>query len=166
MTEEPQDYVLRFGLPALGGWACRAVASAARYQEDALRTLELIHSVYQHKQVTSDQLVKALVGLGLDPYLLYHQLSAGYETPQLNLLAEALGLPEKSLCSAPPQLVQSFEQAMTQLINQAGQAQEELGTLSQAILDMAAALPEAKPKQKVPYYQKDKAHWWKGRRPV
>ena len=166
MSEEPKDYVLRFGLPALGGWASRTVASAARYQEDALRALELIWDVYQHKQVAADQLIKALISLDLDPYLLYHQLSAGYETPQLNRLAEALGLPEKSLCSSPPRLVQSFEQAMTQLINQAGHTQEELGTLSQAILDMAAVEPEEKPKQRVPYYQKDKAHWWKGRRPV
>lgn len=67
---------------------------------------------------------------------------------------------------APAARSLEFIASMQQLQTQAGQTQEELGTVSQAILDMAVALPEEKPKQKMPYYQKDKAHWWKGRRPV
>ena len=206
----------------LGGLWSPVIASAARYQESALAVLDLIRSVYR-QEVTSEQLYKALIGLDLDPHSLYHQLSAGYETPQLNALAEALGLPEKSLCSFPPPLqsyaclvlrsagiqptdelvtqicvaaeqgsivtgdhpyiivdalvdvlraypppkqpIQDFGQAMQQLINQAGESAASLDGISQGILRMASETPQpAKPKQKAPYYQKDKQQWWKGKR--
>lgn len=58
-----------------------------------------------------------------------------------------------------------FLESIEKLQSQAGQSQEELSAVSQAILDMAAET-EAKPKPKMPYYQRNKAQWWKGRRPV
>jgi hypothetical protein len=67
---------------------------------------------------------------------------------------------------APTAASLEFLESIQKLQTQAGQAQEELGAVSQAILDMAAIEPEAKPKQRVPYYQKDRAQWWKGRRPI
>lgn len=138
---------------------------AGRYQEDACRVLECIHSVYRHDQVTFNQLDRVLIETGLNPDSLYHQLSAGYETPQLNRLALALDLPEKSLCSAPSPL-QSCAQAMIQLTNQAGSSSAEIAEIAQGIHCLAGQLPDlpAKPpKQKMPYYQKDKARRWKGR---
>jgi hypothetical protein len=143
----------------------RGVVALGRYygavQEDMCRVLELIRSMYRHEQVTFDQLNRALIRLGLNPDSLYRQLSAGYETPQLNLLAEALGLPEKSLCCMPPQ---SFGQAMTKLVNQAGSSAAEIAQISQGILTLAEETPQ--PAQKIPYYQRDKAQWWKGTKRV
>lgn len=54
-----------------------------------------------------------------------------------------------------------FIESIEQLQSQAGQMQEELATVSQSLLDMARETQE-KPRQKMPYYQKDKASWWKG----
>ena len=60
-----------------------------------------------------------------------------------------------------------FIESMQQLQTQTGESEAELDDISQGILHEASETPQkASPTQKMPYYQKDKAYWWKGRRPV
>ena len=74
-----------------------------------------------------------------------------------------------SLLRAYYPVVKSLEfiESMQQLQTQAGGSEAELDDISQGILRLAEEIPQpVKPKQKLPYYQKDRAQWWKGRRPV
>lgn len=68
---------------------------------------------------------------------------------------------------APAARSLEFIESMQQLQAQAGESEAELDDISQGILRLAEETSQpAKPKQKMPYYQRNKAQWWKGRRPV
>ena len=81
----------RIQLLALLSPRMRSVAQErAKHQEEVLRIAVLT-------ALPSAQIDAALITTQLDIHSLYHDLSAGYETPLLQRFAEALNLPLKRL---------------------------------------------------------------------
>lgn len=88
----------------------------------------------------------------------------GYSTRDLRLIFASGKVPGDL-----DALIVSFEfiESIQQLQTQAGMSEAELDDISQGILRLAEEIPQpAKTKQRMPYYQRNKAQWWKGRRPV
>ena len=100
--------------------------------------------------------------------LKYELASAGYSEEQIQEVEQSV-IMGGIVCGSIEQFAydflvvfrayHSFGRAITQLVNQAGSSQAEVEQLSQGILQLAEETP--KPKQKMPYYRKDKAQWWK-----
>lgn len=125
---------------------------ASKHEGDVYRVLALIQSVYGY-ELPFDQVDKALVHLALNPDTLYDQLSTGYETQEITALTGELGLPPGSLhCREPIFDAVEVEAAMQGLVDPTVQKRKQ------------PPLPAARPASKMPFYQKNKAQWWKGKK--
>ena len=126
--------------------AASSIASARQYEEDVIR---LLLCLQPDVKIAFTQLDSALLHTGLSPRLLYEHASAGRYTPEMAQLDAELGLPVK------PVYVEEI----------APVGMEEYEYIMQRLIDMGKEAPEplqpVKPKQKVPYYAKNKNKWWK-----
>jgi len=128
---------------------------ASKHEEDVDRVLALIHSVYGY-ELPFDQVDKALIDLALNPGILYDQLSTGYETQEITTLTAELGLSPGSLhCREPIFDAVKVEAAMQGLVDPTVQKHKQ-----------QSPLPAGRPASKIPFYQKNKAQWWKGKKNV
>ena len=126
---------------------------AGKHEEDVYRVLALIHSVYGY-ELPFDQVDKALTHLALSPDILYDQLSTGYETQEITAFTAELGLPPGSLhCREPIFDAVEVEAAM-----------QGLGDAPVQKRKQQPPLLATRPAAKVPFYQKNKAQWWKGKK--
>ena len=126
---------------------------ASKHEEDVDHVLALIHSVYGY-ELPFDQVDKALIHLALSPDILYDQLSTGYETQEITALTGELGLPPGSLhCREPLFDAVEVEAAMQGHVDAAVQKHKR-----------QPPLPATRPASKTPFYQKNRAQWWKGKK--
>jgi len=126
---------------------------ASKHEEDVDRVLALIHSVYGY-ELPFDQMDKALIHLALSPDILYDQLLTGYETQEITALTGELGLPPGSLhCREPIFDVVEVEAAMQEHVDATVQRRKQ-----------QPPLPANRPASKTPFYQKNRAQWWKGKK--
>jgi len=126
---------------------------ASKHEEDVYRVLALIQDVYGY-ELAFDQVDKALTHLALSPDVLYDQLSTGYETQEITALTRELDLPPGSLhCREPMFDAVEIEAAM-----------QGLGDATVQKRKQQPPLPATRLASKVPFYQKNKAQWWKGKK--
>jgi len=124
---------------------------ASKHEKDVYRVLALIRSVYDY-ELTFDQVDKALLHLALSPGILYDQLSTGYETQEITALTGELDLAPGSLhCREPIFDAVKVEAVMQGPVDPTVQKHKQ---------------PAARPASKIPFYQKNKAQWWKGKKNV
>jgi len=128
---------------------------ASKHEEDVYRVLALIRSVYSY-ELPFDQMDKALIHLALSPGILYDQLSTGYETQEITALTGELDLPPGSLhCREPIFDAAEVEAAMQGLVDPTVPKHKQ-----------QPPLLATRPASKTPFYQKNRAQWWKGKKNV